>query len=87
MGLCQLAMRRFDEAIVLQKQAAQLHPGDQGTAMGLVASLAHAGRIPEARATLQNVHRSTIDNTLGGLRDPGFRELLRSGLALAGADL
>ncbi|HEX3408487.1 MAG TPA: TIR domain-containing protein [Caulobacteraceae bacterium] len=87
MGLCQLAMRRFDEAIVLQKQAVQLHPGDQGTAMGLVASLAHAGRIPEARATLQNVHRSTIDNTLGGLRDPGFRELLRSGLALAGADL
>jgi adenylate cyclase len=87
MGLCLLAMRRFEEAIVLQKQAAQLGFNDEGVQIGLAASFAHAGRLPEARAALQRARKSTMDNLLGGLRHPDFRELLRSGLAMAGADL
>jgi hypothetical protein len=60
---------------------------NEGVQIGLAASFAHAGRLPEARAALQRARKSTIDNLLGGLRHPDFRELLRSGLAMAGADL
>jgi adenylate cyclase len=85
MGWALLFLRRFDDAIVAMRQAVELWPDYEGPAVGLVAALAHRGRIDEAKAVLSEVRPDTISAMFGFFRHPDCQEVIRSGLALAGA--
>ena len=52
MAGCLVAMGRFDEAIVLAKEGLQIGPNNPWAAASLIAALAHAGRLVEARVAL-----------------------------------
>ncbi|HEY5070455.1 MAG TPA: TIR domain-containing protein [Caulobacteraceae bacterium] len=82
-----VALRRFEEAIPLLKEAVQLRPDQNGGAMALTVAYAHLGRLSEARAALDKVLPAAIVGILGVFRDPGLNAVMRSGLALAGADV
>ena len=86
-GWSLLALRRFSEALPALREAVQLRPGNAGAWAALAASLAHLGDLSEARSALEHLDREAFDSMLGVFRDPEHRELLRSGLALAGADV
>jgi TolB-like protein/Tfp pilus assembly protein PilF len=84
-----LGLRRFEEAYSLYQQVIPLLPGHTGPRIGLAATLAHLGRIEEAKAILENVPAATIAALTGGAvyRNPVGVEILRSGLALAAVDV
>ncbi len=77
-------LRRFEEALALQRDASQLRPGFEGPVICIGACYAHLGRIAEAKAMLQEVPAATIAGVLGVVRDADFAQSLRSALALAG---
>ena len=52
MGCCLVAMGRFDEAIAPAKEGLQIAPNNPWGAAGLIAALAHSGRVDEAREAL-----------------------------------
>jgi TolB-like protein len=52
MGCCLVAMGRFDEAIAPAKEGLQIAPNNPWGAAGLIAALAHSGRVEEAREIL-----------------------------------
>ena len=52
MGCCLVAMGRFDEAIAPAKEGLQIAPNNPWGAAGLIAALAHSGRVDEAREVL-----------------------------------
>jgi adenylate cyclase len=86
-GMCLVVLSRFEEAIPLLKEAVLLLPEQNGGAIGLTVAYAHLGRLAEARAALEKVHRPAIASILGVFHDPALREVVRSGLAIAGADV
>jgi adenylate cyclase len=86
-GMCLVVLRRFAEAIPVLKEAVLLLPEQNGGAIGLTVAYAHLGRFAEARAALEKVHPPAIASILAAFHDPAFREVVRSGLALAGADV
>jgi TolB-like protein len=85
-GCCLLCLGRFDEATVPLAEAADRLPGQRGARIWLAAALAHAGRVPEARLALRGAHGRAIEASLAFIRDGAARELIRTGLRLAGAD-
>jgi tetratricopeptide (TPR) repeat protein len=80
-------LKRFEEAIPLFKEAQTLRPGHKASLLALAAAHAHLGQIEEARATFERLGRTTFDLVIGIFRAPADRDLLRVGLALAGAQL
>jgi adenylate cyclase len=52
MGCCLVAMGRFEEAIAPAKEGLQIAPNNPWGAAGLIAALAHSGRVDEAREVL-----------------------------------
>jgi adenylate cyclase len=82
-----VGLHRFEEAIGLHREAAQLLSNHEGPRIGLIVSYAHLGRIDEAKAVLRTVHAATIETMIGAFRDPDLIALTRSGVALAGADV
>jgi adenylate cyclase len=52
MGCCLVAMGRFEEAIAPAKEGLQIAPNNPWGAAGLIAALAHSGRIDQAREVL-----------------------------------
>ena len=82
-----IGLHRFEAALALHREAAQLIPGHDGPRIGLGVAYAHLGRIAEAKAALHGVPAATIDTMSGAFRDPDLVALTRSGLALAGADV
>ncbi|MGY4474488.1 TolB-like protein/Flp pilus assembly protein TadD [Bradyrhizobium sp. USDA 3364] len=59
---------RYSEAIEYTTQAARLRPGFQGAHRLRCASLAHAGRLGEARACLKNIRREQPQLSLDWIR-------------------
>ena len=81
-GSCLFALGRYEEAIPALTEAVELLPFS-GADVTLVAALAHAGRLDEARAALSAERESGVPLEI--YRDADMRERLRSGAALAGA--
>ena len=82
-----LLLRRFETAATALKEATQLVPGHPFYRIGLAAAFAHLGRLDEAGAPLKLLTPGQIGGVLALFRTPEDRELLRSGLVLAGADV
>ena len=90
LGFATLFQRCFEDAIPLLLEAVELRPSLTWALHGVVAANAHLGRLAEARRRLADVGVSSaiyIESLSGLFRNPGDLELLRSGLALAGADV
>jgi len=87
MGLAQLLLRRFEAAVPLLREAIQRVPEHPFYRAGLAAACGHLGRIAEAAPHLQALNPNQIRSVLDLCRRPEDRELVRSGLALAGADV
>jgi adenylate cyclase len=86
-GLALVLLRRFEAAIPELREAIQRVPGHPFYQVGLAAACGHLGRIADAAPPLGAVTSGQIRAVLDGLRLPEDRELVRSGLALAGADV
>jgi len=86
-GLALVLMGRLEEALPRLREAVQLLPHHPFHLIGLTAAYAHLGRVDEAKAPLSRLTARQIAYVLGLLRDAGHREIVRSGLALAGADV
>lgn len=84
-GWCLLFLGRYAEAIPPLQESYELYP-QAGALIGLAAALAHAGRTDEARATLAGVSAPATASFLDLITDAACREIMRSGLALAGAE-
>ncbi len=81
-------LRRLEEAITSLRHARQIGPGNRAPIMPIAAAQAHLGRIAEARATIESLPSDWPYATwLKTFREEPQREFLRSGLALAGADV
>jgi tetratricopeptide (TPR) repeat protein len=87
MGLALVLLRRFEAAIPLLKEAHQLLPQHPFYLVGLAAACGQLGRIAEAEPSLRKLDPSQIQSLLDLLRVAEDREVVRSGLALAGADV
>lgn len=88
LGIALLILGRQGDAILKLKEAAELRPNFVSPKVALVAALAHAGNIAEARTVLrETMSPLEIVRALGLYRDAASRELIRSGLALAGSDI
>ena len=86
-GLALLLLGRFEAAIPTLKEAIQRLPEHPFYQAGLAAAYGHLGRITDAAPALKSLNSSQIRTVLDQLRRPEDRELLRSGLALAGVDV
>ena len=87
-GDCHLFLGRHDQAVALLKEAAELEPPDRpGPRAALVAALALAGRVPEAKALMAKIAPDDVTSGLQHFQDDSYRALPISGLALAGAEL
>jgi adenylate cyclase len=86
-GLAELLLRHFEAAIPLLREAIQQIPEHPFYRVGLAAACGHLGRIADAAAPLKGLTPNQVRNVLDQLRLPQDRELVRSGLALAGADV
>ena len=86
-GLAQVLLRHFQAAIPLFGEAMQTHPEYPFSLVGLTVAYAHLGRLEEARSTLKRLTPASTRSVLDAVRDADHRELIRSGLALAGADV
>jgi TolB-like protein len=87
MGLAQLLLRHFEAAIPLLREAIQQVPEHPFYRAGLAAACGHLGRTGEAAPHLRALNPNQIRSVLDLLRLPEDREVVRSGLALAGADV
>ena len=86
-AICHFQLKAFDAAIPLVKEVCALRPGHMFAQAILTASLAQSGRLDEARAAWANLKaKAQIEIILAMLRDPDDRELLRSGLVMAGME-
>ena len=86
LGICHFWQRRFDQALGLLRASFHELPSYTMTAWFLAASLAHMGRLAEARefAAGQGIVEGGQSFAIGSLYgDPQQRELLLSGLRLA----
>jgi Flp pilus assembly protein TadD len=86
-GCCLLCLGRAAEAVTPLMEAAERLPGQRGARIWLAAALAHAGRTAEASVALDGVSARAIAAALSLFRDEAARESIRSGLALAGAEV
>jgi len=86
-GLGELLLGHFEAAVPLFREATQQIPEHPFYRVGLAAACGHLGRLAEAAAPLQGLTPNQIRNVLDQLRLPKDRDLVRSGLALAGADV
>jgi len=86
-GFALVLLGRFDEATPRLREAIQLLPQHLFHSTGLAVACANLGRIGEAKESLRQLTSAQIDYMLRLLRDPAHRELVRAGLALAGADV
>ena len=69
----------------MAKEDCALRPDYMNAQAFLTASLAHSGRLDEARAAWADMKsRGQIGAILDIIRDPDDRELLRAGLVMAG---
>jgi adenylate cyclase len=82
-GIALFALRRFDEAAALLGEIVRALPEYPVARIFLAASLAHAGRLDDARTALAPAQASA-ESALSILREPVRRDLLAEGLALAG---
>ncbi|HEY1879312.1 MAG TPA: TIR domain-containing protein [Caulobacteraceae bacterium] len=87
MGFCLLLLGRYEEAVLRLKESKRLLANQYGTWTGLVAALAYAGHIEEAQSTLKRLDPAHLKAMLSLMRDIDDREIVRAGLALAGADV
>lgn len=80
-GWCLLLLGRHEDAITRFKEAVALLPSGVRSHVqaGLVAALAHSGRLPEARAALADMAPDAIDRVLEGWPNARVRDLYRSG--------
>ena len=84
-AICHFQLKAFGAAIPLAKEACALRPDYMNAQAFLTASLAHSGRLDEARAAWTDMKsKAQIGTILDILRDPDDRELLRTGLVMAG---
>jgi TolB-like protein len=83
-GMALFALRRFEDAIDLLTEITEALPEYPVAHIFLGASLAHTGRLAEARTTLAGVEPA-VAGALTVLREPERRALLLEGLSLAGA--
>jgi TolB-like protein len=88
-GICMVLLGRIEEAIPVLQEAVQLRAGNPGPLAFLTVAYAHLGRLAEARAALKALEAMSPSNVFvseafGG---PAGVEIIRSGLALAGADV
>ena len=84
LGMALFALRRFDEAIAVLTEVAHVVPEYSTPQVFLAASLAHLGRLDEAREVLARISAATpIDGVMTFLREPQRRDLLRAGVELA----
>jgi hypothetical protein len=79
--------RRFEESLSVLKEAEHLRVEHKGPRIMSAAVYAHLGRVDEARDEYERLGMTTFKIVLGMFRNPDNRELLRSGLALAGANV
>ena len=84
---CIFMMHRFEEAAALFKESVQVNPDSVGPRTMLVAAYAHLGRLAEAEALCRPMLVASLQMVLSWFHDPDDKELLRSGLRLAGADV
>jgi TolB-like protein len=84
----QFTLRNFDEAARLAREVISRRP-EYGLAHAVfIASLAHLGKLEDAKHALGHIPPETPFSVLLDVtRDAGDRELLRSGLAMAGANV
>jgi tetratricopeptide (TPR) repeat protein len=84
MGICLMEMRRFDEAAIVLGEAMQQLPTYPAGLAAWCASLAHAGRIDDAREAAERLRAlGGTWGTLVLLQNADHRELIRSGIELA----
>jgi tetratricopeptide (TPR) repeat protein len=91
LGYSDFFRRRFDDAARRLIEAAESRPAMRWwTLVGAAAAYAHLGRMADARQVLARMPPVDVDRNrvlVGLFHDPHDQELLRSGLALAGADV
>jgi adenylate cyclase len=83
MGGCLVAMGRFDEAIAPAKEGLQIGPNNPWGAAGLIAALAHSGRIGEAREVLAQFDRRQASVFRSSQFGPKLAGLIEEALELA----
>jgi adenylate cyclase len=81
-GIALFALQRFDAAAAILLGVAQAMPDYPPAQVFLGASLAHLGRLDEARAAFERAGAG-LDASLSILREPARRALLLSAIALA----
>jgi TolB-like protein len=87
MGAGLVALERYDEARATLVESIQIRAHTTSSRMMLAVSLAHMGRVDEARAALKACAELTpIGRLRTCMRDPEQRRRMREGLALAGFD-
>lgn len=86
-GFALVLLERFEVALTPLKEANQQLPNHPFVRVALAVVYARLGRLAEAASTLDPLSPAQIHYTLRLLRDPDHRELIRFGLALAGADV
>jgi adenylate cyclase len=85
MACCLVAMGRFDEAIAPAKEGLQIGPNNPWGAAGLIAALAHSGRIDEARQVLSQFDpRQAAIFRSSSQFGPKLTGLIEEALTLAG---
>ena len=87
MGWALFELGRYAEAVACLRESLSLNAGNFGPQPPLVASLAHLGRVDEAKAALAGIPRGAMDGLVGLLRHPEQGDRLRAGLRMAGADV
>jgi TolB-like protein len=84
-AICHFQLKAFDLAIPPAKEVCLLRPDYMLAQAFLTAALANSGRLDEARAAWTDMKsKAQVDIILAMMRDPDDRELLRTGLVMAG---
>ena len=84
MGCCLVAMGRFQEAIAPAKEGLQIAPRNPWGAAGLIAALAHSGRVDEAREVLAQFDPRQAGVFRSSQFGPKLTGLIEEALRLAG---
>jgi TolB-like protein len=82
LGFCHLALRRFDEAIKLLREAAHRRQESELLQLGIAVTLAQLGQIAEAKRAYRELKPRLVPYFLELFRGPAEQEILRTGLAL-----